>query len=116
MATYTQIPYMPEGVLDPAAGINEALRVIRAVTRPLVVDIGATSPPALSGGGDKYIVGPGATGAWAGMENYMAEDMGDHWDFFQPGTVVQFVVNLDDGQGYYYDPNTSGWAPLVVAS
>lgn len=114
MATYTQIPYLPEGVLDPAAGINEALRVIRAVTRPVVVSIGDTTPPALSGGGDKYIVGSGATGAWSGMANYMAEDMGDRWDFFQPGAVIQVAVNIDDDALYYY--TGSAWTPVVAGS
>jgi hypothetical protein len=118
MATYTEIPMVPEGTLDPAAGLNLALRILRALTQTTVVEIGLTAPPGSPNDGDKYIVGAGATGDWAGMDDYLAEYVseGDHWDFFAPGDLARFVVNLDDGQGYYYDPNTSGWVPLVVAS
>lgn len=118
MATYTEIPMVPEGTLDPAAGLNLSLRILRALTQTTVVEIGLTAPPGSPNDGDKYIVGAGATGDWAGMDDYLAEYVseGDHWDFFAPGDLARFVVNLDDGQGYYYDPNTSGWVPLVVAS
>lgn len=120
MATYTEIPYVPEGTLDPAAGLNLSLRVLRALTQTCVIDMGLTAPPGSPGDGDKYIVASGATGAWSGMENYLAEYVaeGDHWDFFAPGTLAKFVVNLSDGWGYYFDPAAPllGWQPLLPSS
>lgn len=118
MATYTEIPYVPEGTLDPAAGLNLSLRVLRALTQTTVIAMDLTAPPGSPNDGDKYIVASGATGDWSGMDEYLAEYVseGGHWDFFAPGSLARFVVNLDDGQGYFFDPDSSAWVPLTVGS
>lgn len=118
MATYTEIPDVPENTLDPAAGLNLSLRILRALSQTVVQSMALTSPPGTPNDGDKYIVGAGATGDWAGMDEYLAEYVseGDHWDFFEPGTLARFVVNAEDGWGYFFDPNasSSGWQALVA--
>lgn len=110
MATYTSIPEVPEGTRDPAAGLNQALYVLGIITNCRVVDMTTTSPPALTGGGDKYIVAAAATGAWSGMDGYVAVDKGTHWDFFDPALVGQ-VIDLSMGCGHYH-AGSDGWLPI----
>lgn len=98
------IPYVPEGTLDPAAGLNLALNVIDALLQTRVISIGQSTPPGSPSDGDLYIVGAGATGAWAGHENdlarYVAE--GNSWQFFSAGDEVAIVYNDDDGGLYIF--------------
>jgi len=117
MSTYTEIPYIPENTDDPVAALNLALRVIRALTQTCVISMALTAPPGSVNDGDKYIVGSGATGDWAGMDGYLAEyvALSDTWDFFAPGTLANFVVNLADGKAYYHDADgsPSEWIELT---
>lgn len=109
----TGIPYVPEGTQDPAAGLNLALNVIDALLQTAVIDMGQTAPPGSPNDGDLHIVGTGATGAWAGQDNnlarYVAE--GDFWQFYEAGTQVRIVLNLDDGGLYAWTGST--WAPVA---
>lgn len=109
MAIYTEIPDVPENTTNPAAGLNLALRVIRALTQTCVISMSESAPPVSVSDGDKYIVDAGASGAWAGMTGYLAEYVaeGDHWDFFEPGTLAKVVLNLADGVVYYHSPDGS---------
>lgn len=102
------IPYVPEGTLDPAAGLNDALDTIDALIQTAVIDMTTTAAPT-SSDGDRYIVGAGATGAWAGQDGnlarYVAE--GDFWQFFEAGTQVRLVLNLADNVLYAYNDSVS---------
>lgn len=117
MSIYTEIPFIPEGVDDPVAALNLSLRIIRALTQTLVISKILTAPPGGESNGDKYIVGQGATGDWAGMDDYLAEYVAESntWDFFAPGTLANTVVNLTDGKAYYYSvgESPSGWIPIT---
>jgi hypothetical protein len=110
------IPYVPEGTLDPAAGLNLALNVIDAVMTPTVISIGDTAPPGSPTDGDLYIVGVG-TGAWAGEDDNLARYVseGDFWQFYAAGTQVNLVVNADDGVIYRF-AGTAGWVETSGAS
>lgn len=110
------LPLVPEGTLDPAAGLNDALNDIDAidsVTR--VISIGSNTPPAATSSGpsdgDLYIVGTSPTGAWSGhaqaLARYVAE--GEFWLFYEPGTQVAVVLNQDDGGLYKFLGDSSGW-------
>lgn len=109
----TGIPYVPENTQDPAAGLNLALNTIDALLQTAVIDMGQTAPPGSPNDGDLHIVGTGATGAWAGQDNnlarYVAE--GDFWQFYDAGTQVRIVLNLDDGGLYAWTGST--WAPVA---
>lgn len=111
MATYTEIPTMPEGVLDVAAATNQSLYVTGTILNTQVEDMTTTSPPSLTGSGDKYIVGAGATGAWSGMDDYLAVDMDTHWDFFAPA-LVKKVLDLSSGCEHFYGGASDGWLPV----
>jgi len=112
----TGIPYVPENTQDPAAGLNLALNVIDALLQTAVIDMSLTAPPGSPSDGDLYIVASGATGAWAGQDNnlarYVAE--GDFWQFYEAGTQVHIVLNLDDGGLYAWTGST--WAPAVAGA
>lgn len=118
MATYTSIPFVPEGALDPAAGLNQALYVIRSVMQANVINMDLTSPPGAPDDGDMHIVAATATGDWAGQENNLARyvEDGDFWDFFVADAVVRQVVNLEDGYMYYFNPVSEAWEPVNAGS
>lgn len=107
------IPYVPEGVLDPAAGVNDALDVIDALLQTAVISMGLTAPPGTSQDGDLYIVageGGTATGDWAGQENNLARKVseGDFWQFYTAGVQVALVLNFDNLGLYRFDPGSPG--------
>jgi hypothetical protein len=109
------IPYVTQGTLDPAAGLNLSLNVIDAMLQTAVIELGRNTPPVSPADGDLYIVGVG-TGAWAGQDDnlarYVAE--GAFWQFYEAGVKVNLLLNLDDG-GFYTYNSTSASAGWVVA-
>lgn len=107
------IPYVPEGTLDPAAGLNLALNFIDALLQSAVIAMDQTDPPATGSDGDMYIVageGGTATGDWAGQELNLARfvDDGNFWQFFQAGVEVHYVINRADGNLYKFVEGSPG--------
>jgi len=58
--------------------------------RESIKDKDLTAPPASPVAGDRYIVGPSATGAWAGLDNKVVEYNGTAW-----------VTEIDPNKGTY---------------
>lgn len=83
------IPYVPENVIDPAAGINLSLDVIDGLLQLSVISEQAL-PPLTPDDGDRYIVATGATGAWAGKDGQIARwvSPGDYWQFYNAVMAV----------------------------
>lgn len=104
----TGIPYVPEGTQDPAAGLNLALNTIDALLQTTVIAF-EDDPPGSPSDGDLYIVGTGS-GAWAGQDDNLARYVadGDFWQFFEAGTQVRIVFNLDDGGLYVWHDGAWG--------
>lgn len=102
------IPYVPENVLDPAAGLNLAINHIDATLQLSVLGI-EDSPPSESVDGDRYIVGTGA-GAWAGEDDRIARyvEDGNYWQFFD----AFYAVNQGDGK--FYVKLTGVWSAISV--
>lgn len=110
------IPFVPEGTLDPAAGLNDSIRVIDALIQAAVINMTTTAPPGTNADGDRYIVNATATGDWAGHEDQMAQYIadGDFWEFYTPGVNVVLVLNKDDGILYRWDDvneSPGQWVP-----
>lgn len=107
------IPYVPEGTLDPAAGLNIALDDIDALVQTAVLTIGDNAPPGSNANGDLHIIGTAPTGAWAGHANALTRfvDEGGLWQFYTAGTQVNNVYNLADGNIWKFDNESSptGW-------
>jgi hypothetical protein len=111
-APNTGIPYVPEGTIDPAAGLNLALVDLDTLVGCLqrgVIDVGVNDPPVTPADGDLYIVGVG-TGAWAGedgnLARYVAE--GIFWRFYEAGTHVGLVRSQSDYLLYSWR-GSEGW-------
>jgi hypothetical protein len=106
------IPYVTQGTLDPAAGLNLALNVIDALLQCAVIELGRNTPPVSPADGDMYIVGVG-TGAWAGQDDNLARYVADgaFWQFYTAGIQVRLIVNLDDSGIYSYNSSSAsaGW-------
>lgn len=107
------IPYVPEGTLDPAAGLNLSLNVVDALLQCAVLTMDQTAPPGSPADGDLHLVaalGGTATGAWATKENYLARYVADgaFWQFYTPGVHVFLVLNRDDGGLYAYQDDSPG--------
>ncbi|AWO74982.1 DUF2793 domain-containing protein [Geobacillus thermoleovorans] len=58
-----------------------------------------TTPPTTPAVGDRYIIPSGATGAWSGQTNKIAEWNGSAWDLYTPQTG--WTCYVDDEQKIY---------------
>ena len=87
------IPFVPENTIDPAAGLNESINVIDALTQIRVVSVGTNTPPGSPANGARYIVGTAPTGAWAGQADKLARWLDGVWTFFDAAIVVNLADN-----------------------
>lgn len=63
---------------------NEALLALEAVIQIALEEVPGATPPALPEPGARYVVGTGATGAWAGQEGMLTLHDGSAWRFYTP--------------------------------
>lgn len=105
------IPFVPQDTLDPAAGLNDAIRVIDALLNTRVISMTLTEPPSNPADGDMYIVASPATGAWAGKEKAFARYVADgaFWEFYAAGDQAWLVINKADGNLYRYNNSSTNW-------
>ena len=74
---------------------NEALRLLDITVQLAVRDRDLNTPPATPAEGDRYIVGPAPTGAWAGRAGQIAAFWGGVWVYVPPGDGWQARI-LDE--------------------
>lgn len=76
-----------------------------------VIDNTLTSPPSDPAGGDNYIVPTGATGAWSGQTNNIAEydDDAGSWSFYTPVTGDKRIITEGTNAGNTYTFNGTAW-------
>lgn len=115
------IPYVPEGTLNPAAGLNLSLNVVDALLQTAVLTMDQTAPPGSNADGDLHIVaamGGMASGDWTGQENNLARyvEEGDFWQFFVAGSQVFFVFNRENGGLYVFIGSDSPGGWTLIAS
>lgn len=64
---------------------NEGIAILDAWTQAVVINRTVLSPPGSPTKGDSYVVGPsGASGGFAGKEDYLTVYNGSTWDFYFP--------------------------------
>lgn len=104
-----EIPYVPEGTLDPAAGLNLAINVLDAIVQCRVIAMSLTAPPSGAADGDCYIPAAPATGAWAGLAGWLVRYVADgaFWQAYEPGVQVSFLFNDGDSTFYVFDRSSS---------
>lgn len=85
----SESPHLGLGYLAPAQAqkhvtVNEALRRLDALVQLGVLDRTLAAPPPGAAEGDRHIVGPAATGAWAGHDGEIAALLDGVWTFIAP--------------------------------
>jgi hypothetical protein len=93
---------------------NEALALLDLLVQPAVADGPQADPPAAPLAGQGWIVGAGATGAWADQDSAIALWTAGGWRFVAPRPGMR-VVRLSDGAWLRCDG--ADWAePAAIAS
>lgn len=90
---------------SPEVTLNQALNIIDAAVNLTVADRDLTTPPGSPSDGDRYIVGPSATGAWSGKAGQVAVYI-DGWVFLDPQEGWMVFVQDENLQLVY---NGSAW-------
>ncbi|MGI6245177.1 MAG: DUF2793 domain-containing protein [Pseudochelatococcus sp.] len=85
---------------------NEALLKLDALLHLEVMDKDRDAPPANPADGDRYIVGAGASGAWAGEAGHVAAFQDGVWRFHPPQIGWRAFVR---DEGALYVKAQSGW-------
>lgn len=80
--------------------------------QPSVEDKDLTAPPGSPSKGQRYIVGPSATGAWATHDDSIAWYTGSTWEFIVP--TEGFICWIKD-ENTYYKFNGTAWSILLEA-
>lgn len=76
------LPYILPSQAQKHVTHNEALRHLDAIVQLVVISANLTVPPAAPIPGERYIVGPGATGGWAGQDGTIAVADSGGWIFY----------------------------------
>ncbi len=68
---------------------NEALALLDGIVHPVIETDGQSAPPVDAVPGQGWIVGPGASGEWAGQDGRIALMTGGGWRFVTPVEGMQ---------------------------
>jgi hypothetical protein len=77
------LSYLEAGQAQKHVTLNEALRLLDAIVQLAVGGVNMV-PPAVPADGERWIVGAGASGAFAGHENEIAAFQDGAWNFLAP--------------------------------
>lgn len=85
--------------------MSDNMVMLDALLHPNVISMTFSAPPAVTEVGDQYIVGPGASGLWAGKDGSLATRYDDRWRFVSPFKGMRiFISELD--AFYWYNGST----------
>ena len=107
------LPYMLAAQAQKHVTHNEALRLLDGLAHLSVLARALTAPPGSPADGDRYIVGSGATGAWAGWDLNVAIWTDGAWLRLPPRTGWRAWVE-DEGLLLVYDG--SSWSDTTPAA
>lgn len=93
-------------------GNDQNLRKLGALVLLSVASASETSPPSGPVDGERYIVGSGSTGSWAGKDGNVAQYDASMpgWTFYQPSEGWH-CRPADTYQLLTYQSSSSGWVP-----
>jgi hypothetical protein len=83
-STHLDLPYLDAAQAQKHVTHNDALRMLDALVQLAVAARNVTSVPAAPAEGGRWLVGAGATGAFAGNANNVAAFQDGIWRFFVP--------------------------------
>jgi hypothetical protein len=109
------LPTSPAGPSNLSVAYNTAMQILDMLVVLVIQDRTLSAPPSTLVGdlGKRWIVGPTATGVWAGHENDIAVCVGaDLWTYFTPGSQWRGWV-IADGAWYRY--TGSAWIDDTAA-
>ncbi len=107
------LPLLAAGQAQKEVTHNEALVLIDALVQPVVQSIAPASVPASPAAGQCWIVGTGATGAWAGRDGALACWTGGGWRFaaaFEGMRVWNLATGTEARRG------ASSWSTGIVSA
>jgi hypothetical protein len=104
--THLLLPYILAAQAQKHVTHNEALRLLDGLVQLSVLDRDLTAPPGSPADGDRYIVGSGATGDWAGWDLNVALWTDGAWLRLPPRIGWRAWVE-DEGLLLVYDG--AGW-------
>lgn len=107
------LPYVQEAQAQKHVTVNDALRRIDSVVQLTVVDRSSAAPPPSPSEGERYIVAPGGSGAWAGHDKEVAAYADGAWVFFTPREGWLAFVTAEAALAYY---TGSAWELLTAAA
>jgi hypothetical protein len=111
--THLLLPYILAAQAQKHVTHNEALRILDGLVQLSVLDRDLTAPPGSPADGDRYIVGSGATGDWAGWDLNVALWTDGAWLRLPPRTGWRAWVE-DEGLLLVYDG--AGWIGTTPAA
>ncbi|ODN69981.1 DUF2793 domain-containing protein [Methylobrevis pamukkalensis] len=111
--THLLLPYILAAQAQKHVTHNEALRILDGLVQLSVLDRDLTAPPGSPADGDRYIVGSGATGDWAGWDLNVALWTDGAWLRLPPRTGWRAWVE-DEGLLLVYDG--AGWVGTTPAA
>lgn len=100
------LPFILPGQAQKELYHNEALVRLDAALHAAVEEAPRADPPATPAVGQCWIVGPGATGEWAGREDALAAWTAGGWRFVSP-IPGMLIWNID--AGYWLHWSGSAW-------
>lgn len=87
-----QLPYIAPQQAQKQVTYNQAMRALDQLVQPAVKSRTIAAPPGSPAEGDTYVVGPAATGAWAGKEGKLATFLDGVWAFRNAADGWQLYV------------------------
>ncbi|MEL7112282.1 MAG: DUF2793 domain-containing protein [Pseudomonadota bacterium] len=89
-------PYLLPNQAQKHLTVNESLSALDALVQLSVISMDETAPPSAPQEGDRYIIGEGATGDWAGAEALVVSFQRGAWQRFTPQPGWQAWVEASD--------------------
>ena len=78
------MPYIRASQSQKEVTHNAALNMLDGLVQPVVEDRDLTAPPISPVEGQMWVLGPSATGDWAGHDGALAHYVGGDWAFYAP--------------------------------
>lgn len=99
------------GIIEPTQGATGGGGTVLSPPR-LIKSITTSSPPVSPSAGDAYIIPIGATGAWSGKDNDIAQWSGAAWTYLDP--AESWFAYVDDEDNYYLYTGAA-WVQISVS-